>query len=109
LNFKSDRTATTVYGPVSASASAVVPPRQSRQHACVGALLVQREVITEAQLLAAIEQQQVTGRRLAQVLIEMGATTQEVVIGTLTVQLNQHGKRAQASSEEIGDLTQERM
>jgi hypothetical protein len=111
LNFNSDRTAATVYVRAStpASASAVVPSRQAGQHACIGALLVQRHVITEAQLRAAIEQQQLTGRRLAQVLIEMGATTQDVVIGTLTVQLNMHGTRAQTCSEEIEPLTQERM
>ena len=82
----------------SASASAVIPPRQSRHHSCVGALLVQERVITEAQLQAAIEQQQRTGRRLAQVLIEMGATTQDAVIGTLTAQLRSQGKPARTSS-----------
>ena len=86
-----------------------MPPRHARKHACIGALLVQRHVITEAQLQAAIEQQQITGRRLAQVLIEMGATTQEVVIGTLTVQLNMHGTRAVAGSEEADYFPPERM
>ena len=108
LNFKSDRTAANIYGRTSATASAVMPPRQARHHACVGALLLQLRVITETQLQAAIEQQQATGRRLAQVLVEMGATTEEVVIGTLTVQLNLHGTRAQMCSEEGGHLTQDR-
>jgi hypothetical protein len=111
MNPNSDRTAATGYLGAStrASASAVMPPRQARQHACIGALLVQRHVITEAQLQAAIEQQQITGRRLAQVLIDMGATTQEVVIGTLTVQLNMHGTRATAGTDEAGHLPPERM
>ena len=34
----------------------------------------------------------------------MGATTEEVVIGTLTVQLNMHGTRAKTGSEEVGHL-----
>ena len=85
-----------------------MPPRQSRQHACVGALLVQRHVITEAQLLAAIEQQQVTGRRLAQVLIEMGAATQDVLVSTLTADLNMQGTRAKVCSEAPGHLTEDR-
>jgi hypothetical protein len=108
LNSNSDRSAATVYGRASASVSAVMPPRQARQHACVGALLVQRHVITETQLLAAIEQQQASGRRLAQVLVEMGATTQEVVIGILTAELNRHGTRAKTCSGEGGHLTQDR-
>ncbi len=84
-----------------------MPPRQSRQHACIGALLVQRHVITEAQLQAAIERQQVTGQRLAQVLIEMGATTEDVVIATLAPQLNLHGARTKPCSEKAGPLTPE--
>jgi hypothetical protein len=67
-------------------------------------LLVQRSVISEAQLQAALEQQQISGRRLAQVLVEMGATTQDVVIGTLAVQLNMHGARA--GSDEAASPTQ---
>jgi hypothetical protein len=106
LNLNSDRTAANVY--VRASASAVMLPRQTRQHVCVGALLVRRQVITEAQLQAAIEQQQATGRRLAQVLVEMGATTQDVIIATLTLHLNMHGARTKPCAEEGGHLPQER-
>jgi hypothetical protein len=107
LNFNSDRTAN-VYVRPSASSSAVLPLRQARQHACVGALLLQRHLITEAQLRAAIEQQQVTGQRLAQVLIEIGATTQDVVIGALSVELNLHGTRAKACSDDDGHFAQVR-
>ena len=85
-----------------------MPPRHSRHRNSVGALLVQRHLITEAQLQAAIEQQHRTGRRLAQVLVEMGATTEDAVISTLTTQLRMEGTRATTRSEAIGQLTQER-
>src|ERR1041385_2706991 len=45
----------------------------------LGAILVERLLITEEQLKAAIEQQKRTDRRLGQVLIDMGATTQDAV------------------------------
>ena len=101
--FNRDRTAATPHVLTSASGSSLMPVRQSRQHACIGALLVRRRVITDAQLQAALEQQQINGRRLAQVLVEMGVTTQDVVTGALAVQLNMHGARA--GSEQTGSLT----
>ena len=62
----------------------------------LGAILVERELITEEQLKAAIEQQKRTSRRLGQVLIDMGATTQEAVLGALSIQLGLPGIRINA-------------
>jgi type IV pilus assembly protein PilB len=56
-------------------------------HAALGGILRERNLITEQQLNAAIEQQKRTGRRLGQVLIDMGATTQDAVLGALSIQL----------------------
>ena len=78
-----------------------VPPRpnvsESRgRHLWLGTLLLERELITEDQITAAIEQQRRTGRRLGQVLIDMGATTHDAVLGALSVQLSMPGMRVNA-------------
>ncbi len=65
-------------------------------HAALGAILRERDLITEDQLNAAIEQQKRTGRRLGQVLIDMGATTQDAVLGALSIQLGLPGIRINA-------------
>jgi len=57
------------------------------QAVTLGTLLVERGVVTSEQLDAAIEQQKRSGRRLGHVLIDMGATTQDAVLGALAVQL----------------------
>src|ERR1043166_7460104 len=62
----------------------------------LGAILVERLLITEEQLKAAIEQQKRTDRRLGQVLIDMGATTQDAVLGALSIQLGLPGIRINA-------------
>src|SRR4051812_10790415 len=80
--------------PVPAGKRVVPMPRAP--HAALGSILVQRELITEDQLKAAIEQQKRTGRRLGQVLIDMGATTQDAVLGALSVQLGLPGIRINA-------------
>jgi type IV pilus assembly protein PilB len=65
-------------------------------HVALGAMLLERQLITEEQLNAAIEQQKKTDRRIGQVLIDMGATTQEAVLGALSVQLGLPGMRVNA-------------
>jgi type IV pilus assembly protein PilB len=65
-------------------------------HAALGAILRARELITDEQLNAAIEQQKKTSRRLGQVLIDMGATTQDAVLGALGIQLGMPGIRINA-------------
>jgi len=62
----------------------------------LGAILVERLLITEEQLKAAVEQQKRTDRRLGQVLIDMGATTQDAVLGALSIQLGLPGIRINA-------------
>lgn len=53
----------------------------------LGAILLENDVITVEQLDAALEQQKRTRRRLGHVLVDMGVTTKDVVLGALGVQL----------------------
>ena len=53
----------------------------------LGAMLLQRQFITAEQLQVAIEQQKLTGRRLGHVLVSMGFTTPDAVLGVLSLQL----------------------
>lgn len=69
-----------VHAPVEAA-----PP--STPYVSLGAILLQHGVITEDQLIAALEHQKRTGRRLGYVLIDMGLTTEEAVLGGLGVQV----------------------
>src|SRR5919106_2708198 len=66
------------------------------EHTALGTLLLERELITSEQLTAAIEQQRRTGRRIGQVLIDMGVTTPDAVLGALSVQLGMPGMRVNA-------------
>jgi type IV pilus assembly protein PilB len=82
----------------------VPPPAPRPGRATLGSILVEREVITEAQLNAAIEQQRRTGRRIGHVLIDMGATTQDAVLGALSVQLGMPGMRINAYTVDTAAL-----
>ena len=53
----------------------------------LGALLVERGLISEIQLEAAIARQQKTGRRLGHVVVELGFVTADAVLATLGDQL----------------------
>ena len=75
---------------------AQAPPTGETKRATLGSILLERQVITDDQLNAAIEQQRRTGRRIGQVLIDMGATTQDAVLGALSVQLGMPGMRVNA-------------
>ena len=66
------------------------------EHTALGTLLLERELITPEQLAAAIEHQRRTDRRIGQVLIDMGATTPDAVLGALSVQLGIPGMRVNA-------------
>jgi len=68
--------------PTPAVSKTTQPPRPS----ALGELLLERDLITAEQLTAAINHQRVSGRRLGQVLIEMGFTTPDAVLGALSVQ-----------------------
>lgn len=54
----------------------------------LGALLVERGVITSEQLAAALEQQQQTGQRLGEAVIELGFTSPHTIALALA---SQHG------------------
>jgi type IV pilus assembly protein PilB len=68
--------------PPATAASKITPIRPS----ALGELLLERDLITAEQLTAAINHQRVSGRRLGQVLIDMGFTTPDAVLGALSVQ-----------------------
>jgi type IV pilus assembly protein PilB len=72
--------------------------------ASLGSILLERQLITDEQLTAAIEQQRRTGRRIGQVLIDMGATTQDAVLGALSVQLGMPGMRVNAYTVDTAAL-----
>ena len=56
-------------------------------HVALGALLVERGLITEPQLAAAIQEQKATGRRLGQLLVEHGVVTPDALLEVLSAQL----------------------
>ena len=58
-----------------------------RGHRALGGLLVQRGLVTDAQLEAAIVEQKKTGRRLGQVLVDRGLVSAEVLLEVLSEQL----------------------
>src|SRR5581483_10875202 len=64
-----------------------VPSPSPRASSALGELLLDRNLITREQLAAAIEHQRGTNRRLGQVLIDLGFTTADAVLGGLSVQL----------------------
>jgi type IV pilus assembly protein PilB len=58
-----------------------------RGHVALGAILVERALITEAQLEAAVREQKTTGRRLGRVLVDRGLLPPEVLLEVLSEQL----------------------
>ena len=66
----------------------VPAPGEGSMPKALGALLVERELLTDAQLEAAILRQRKTGRRLGHVLVELGFVTPDAVLATLGHQLN---------------------
>src|SRR5690349_20843846 len=69
--------------PVPARPQPVTP----RASAALGEVLVERKLITRDQLVVAIDHQRTSTRRLGQVLIDLGFTTPDAVLGALSVQL----------------------
>src|SRR6185503_3605162 len=59
----------------------------TRNSVALGEVLLARNLITTEQLTAAIEHQRTTDRRLGQVLIDLGFTTPDAVLGALSIQL----------------------
>jgi len=60
---------------------------QPRQRVRLGDLLVQKRLISEAQLQTALTEQKNSGRKLGRVLIGMGAVTEEKILQLLASQL----------------------
>ncbi|PYR90952.1 MAG: type II secretion system protein GspE [Acidobacteria bacterium] len=63
------------------------PQARPRGHTALGGLLVERGLITEAQLESAINEQKTTGRRLGRVLVDGGVLTPEALLEVLSEQL----------------------
>ncbi len=63
------------------------PPPPQRAGAALGEVLLERQLITREQLTLAIEHQRNSDRRLGQVLIDLGYTTPDAVLGALSLQL----------------------
>lgn len=76
--------------PAVVRAAAEVKPaivRVPRGHMALGGLLVDRGLITVAQLETAVSEQKNTGRRLGRVLVERGVLTPEALLEVLSAQL----------------------
>ncbi len=70
-----------------AAETAPVRPAPTRAVPALGQILLERDLITHEQLTMAIDQQRRTNRRLGHVLIDLGFTTPDAVLGALSVQL----------------------
>jgi type IV pilus assembly protein PilB len=72
-----------------ATAAAPCAPRQRvpSGHTALGGLLVDRGLITEAQLEAAVQEQKKTGLRLGRVLVDQGVLSSEALLDVLSEQL----------------------
>ena len=67
--------------------TAAKPPSTPRAGAALGEVLLERQLITREQLTIAIEHHRNSGRRLGHVLIDLGFTTPDAVLGALSLQL----------------------
>src|SRR5437870_5299554 len=66
---------------------AAVPPAPAPASAALGEVLLERKLITPEQLKIAIEHQRTSNRRIGQVLIDLGFTNADAVLGALSPQL----------------------
>jgi type IV pilus assembly protein PilB len=74
--------------PLRAIETGLPRPAPTRSVSALGQILLERDLITQEQLAMAIEhQRRGTDRRLGQVLIDLGFTTPDAVLGALSVQL----------------------
>src|SRR3982751_195838 len=71
----------------SATLAAANRPIVPRGHMALGGLLVDRGLITEAQLEAAVNEQKRSGRRLGRVLVDQGVLSPDVLLDVLSAQL----------------------
>lgn len=63
------------------------PSPSARAGAALGQVLLERNLITSEQLSTAIEHQRGSSRRLGQVLLDLGFTTPDAILGALSIQL----------------------
>jgi Type II secretion system (T2SS), protein E, N-terminal domain len=63
------------------------PPSVARASVALGQILRERDLITQEQLTIAVDQQRSSNRRLGQVLLDLGYTTPDALLGALTIQL----------------------
>ena len=76
--------------PLGLTAPRPVPraqPVTPRASSALGEVLLERNLITPEQLRIAIEHQRTTNRRIGQVLIDLGFTNADAVLGALSIQL----------------------
>src|SRR3989442_699787 len=66
---------------------AAPPPAPAAASAALGEVLLERNLITPEQLKIAIDHQGTSNRRIGQVLIDLGFTNADAVLGALSVQL----------------------
>jgi type IV pilus assembly protein PilB len=66
---------------------ASAPPAPAPGSAALGEVLLERHLITPEQLRIAIDHQRTTNRRIGQVLIDLGFTNADAVLGALSLQL----------------------
>lgn len=93
--------------PLSLAETRPRPAASPHGHTALGSLLVERGLITDAQLAHAIEEQKDTGRRLGKVLVDRGVLTPEALLEVLSDQLGVPTVRINGytvSPEAIGSL-----
>jgi type IV pilus assembly protein PilB len=74
-----------------------VPPAPPKNgHTSLGNILLERKLISDEQLTAAIARQKRTGRRLGHVLVDMGLATPDEILAALGAQLNVRTTRVNA-------------
>ena len=85
--------------------AAAKPQVRLRGHTALGSLLVERGLITEAQLEAAINEQKVSGRRLGRVLVDSGVLMPEALLEVLSEQLGVPTMRINAHTVQTDAIT----
>ncbi len=73
--------------PTAARTPRPTPAAKRTGPPALGAILIERKLVTEEQLTQAMDRQKRTRRRLGRVLVEMGFTTPEAVLEALSGQL----------------------
>jgi type IV pilus assembly protein PilB len=86
-NAPSARPVQRVAPPASLTLAPTNRPTLARGHMALGGLLVDRGLITEAQLEAAVNEQKRSGRRLGRVLVDQGVLSPDVLLDVLSAQL----------------------